>query len=122
MRIFQSAQNVRRYEVTSRRCAFATSDGFGAYVNGISATRQPAAYARTKLAAGWRLVAWVNAKDTGCLLAGLAAVADAAGLAHADPEPDAADLGRTIRRRLEADGERCLLVFDDVADPDVVRP
>jgi len=52
---------------------------------------------------GWRLVAWVNAGDPVTLAAGLAAAAEAAGLAGPG-------------------GERCLLVFDNAADPDVLRP
>ena len=89
---------------------------------GAGTTQLAAAYARAKLAEGWRLVGWVNAEGTGSLLAGLAAVADAAGLSDDGSGPDAADAGQVLRHYLETDGDRCLLVFDDVEDPDALQP
>ena len=88
---------------------------------GAGATQLAAAYARARLAEGWRLVAWVSAVDAGTLRAGLAALADAAGIAESGTA-HAGDPGQWVRHRLEADGDRCLLVFDDVSDPDALRP
>jgi RNA polymerase sigma factor (sigma-70 family) len=91
-------------------------------LQGRGATQLAAAYARAKLAAGWRLVAWVNAADTGSMQAGLAAVAEAMGLTEGDSGRAVTDAGQAVRQLLETDGDGCLLVFDDVADPEVVSP
>ena len=89
---------------------------------GLGTTQLAAAYARAKLADDWRLVAWVNAAETGSLQAGLAAVAEATGLTDGGSRRDIADAGQAVRHLLETDGDRCLLVFDDVADPEALRP
>jgi hypothetical protein len=84
---------------------------------GAGTTQLAAAYARAKLAADWRLVAWVNAADTSSLQAGLAAVATDGGAGRG-----MVDAGPAVRRLLETDGDRCLLVFNDATDVEALQP
>jgi tetratricopeptide (TPR) repeat protein len=86
-------------------------------MRGVGKSQLAAAYARGKLAEGWRVVAWVNAEDPAGLAGGLAALAEAAGLGgQGDGDP-----GRAVRHWLEVDGDRCLVVFDNATDADVLR-
>jgi tetratricopeptide (TPR) repeat protein len=89
---------------------------------GAGSTQLAAAYARARLAGDWRLVAWVSAGSEGPLLAGLAAVADAAGLADTTAKQDRADRPQLVRQWLEKDGDRCLIVFDDAEGPGLLQP
>ena len=89
-------------------------------IRGIGKTQVAAAYARARIAAGWRLVAWVDATSVVSVLAGLAQVAVVAGVGAAGE--DAAVLAAGVRHWLEADGERRLAVFDYAMDLDGLRP
>jgi tetratricopeptide (TPR) repeat protein len=87
---------------------------------GAGKTQLAAAVARARIAAGWRLVAWVDAEDRRTLLAGLHQVACALGLAG--PTGEARDSAAAVRHHLEANGDRCLLVLDNAIDADAIMP
>jgi tetratricopeptide (TPR) repeat protein len=89
---------------------------------GAGKTQVAAGYARAMLAKGWRLVAWINAGNVSSLLAGGAAIADAMSLSEGGTGRAGWDPGQVARHRPEADANRCLIVFDNASDPDVVRP
>lgn len=96
---------------------------------GVGKTQLAATYARARLVSGWRLIAWVDAHDGQSLLAGLTAVVEATALPadrplHGADRPlhGTADAGQAVRRWLEDDGSRCLLVFDGAEDPAQLRP
>jgi len=89
---------------------------------GAGKTQLAAAYARARLASGWRLIVWVNARDNQSLLAGLAEAAETSVLSDGGSQRGASDPGRAFRQWLEADGSRCLLVFDDAEDLGLLQP
>ena len=89
-------------------------------LRGVGKTQIAAAYARARVSEGWGLVGWVNAETRDSLLTGLARVAER--LEVADPEGDSLESARRLREHLQTRTGAGLLVFDNAADPDGLRP
>jgi len=88
-------------------------------LRGVGKTQVAAAYARARVADGWGLVSWVDAESTDTLVAGLARVADALGVA--DPDGDSLRSAEKLRGHLQTRPGQGLLVLDNAVDSDVVR-
>ena len=85
---------------------------------GVGKTQIAAAYARSCVAAGWPLVAWIDADGPGALLADLERVAERLGLRHEDD--NAVTAARRLRNWLEGRSQPGLLVFDNATSADVL--
>ena len=89
-------------------------------IRGVGKSQLAAEYARQRLTESWRVVAWVAADDRDALVTGLARIATALQLSEG--VKDAGESAMRVRNWLEADGRRCLLVFDDAPSANAVRP
>ncbi len=89
-------------------------------LRGVGKTQLAAAFARDQISRGWGLVGWVNAESADAMTADLARIAERAGVA--DPDGDSAESARRLREHLNSRAGKSLLVFDNAADPDVLRP
>jgi tetratricopeptide (TPR) repeat protein len=87
-------------------------------LRGVGKTQVAAAYARSRVAAGDRLVGWVNAESRDDLLNGLARIAQRVGVA--DPDGDSLKSAQRLREHLETRRDGALVVFDNAADPDAL--
>ena len=88
-------------------------------LRGVGKSQLAAAYARDRISAGCGLVGWISAETNDSLLADLARVARAIGVA--DPEGDSDESAARLRDYLTTRAGPSLLVFDNATDPDAIR-
>ena len=89
-------------------------------LRGVGKTQLAAAYARQRIADGWRLVGWINAETRQSLVTGLAAVAGRLGVA--DPRGDSEKSASRLRDELQSRAGEGLLVLDNALSPEEVAP
>ncbi|HEY1705773.1 MAG TPA: tetratricopeptide repeat protein [Trebonia sp.] len=91
---------------------------------GTGKTQAAAAFARECADAGWRLVGWIDGKDLTSTVTDLARVARQLGYERLEIGTGASteEAARAVRNWLDRDGRNCLLVFDNVTNPDAVLP
>ena len=87
-------------------------------LRGAGKTQMAASICRRCAAAGFSLVAWVNAETEEELLAGVSAVADRLGIS--DPKGDSHKSAQNVRDFLTASKTRSVLVFDNATRADLV--
>ena len=85
---------------------------------GVGKTQLAAAYARRRVEDGWPVVAWIPAEAEDQISSGLAELSDLRGLRRA--ETDSSTAARDALRWLQHQTGPCLLVYDNVADPDLI--
>ena len=85
-------------------------------VRGVGKTQLAGAYARQCIAEHWALVAWITAEDAASLRAGLAELAEQAGVRSPGQDTELAALA--ARDFLERTTAPSLVVFDNATDPD----
>jgi tetratricopeptide (TPR) repeat protein len=83
---------------------------------GTGKTQLAAEYVRSSLAASYRLVGWVSAQTNDELVAGLADIACALGVA--DQSGDSMISAQRLRAYLQNSQDEVLLIFDNAADVD----
>ncbi|MFB9681669.1 tetratricopeptide repeat protein [Streptosporangium vulgare] len=86
---------------------------------GVGKSVLAASYAWACQAARWPVVAWIAAESQEQILTGLAALAERLGVRGADD--DAHTAASRAKNWLAAADQRCLVVFDNAADPELVR-
>ena len=87
-------------------------------MRGVGKTQIAAAYARSCIDAGWRLVAWIGADSNSQVIDGLAQVAVALQIGESGSQLET--LATAVRHHLEASGEHCLVVSNNVTDLDAI--
>jgi tetratricopeptide (TPR) repeat protein len=89
-------------------------------MRGVGKSQLAAAYARLRVGEGWPVVVWVTAESAEQIAAGLADLADAAGIRTNDSDTETAAV--VALRWLRQHEGPCLLVYDNAEDPEILRP